>query len=55
MDNNDFIDAAERWFRTLPADEAQRFLQGISVQALLVLFKYFPDKEIIQNVLKLRA
>jgi len=55
MQENDFIDAAEKWFRSLPAEEAQRFLQGISLQSLLILFKHFPDKEIIQTVLKLRA
>lgn len=55
MQEYDFIENAEKWFRSLPADEAQRFLQGISTQSLLILFKHFPDKEIIQAVLKLRA
>ncbi len=55
MEENDFIESAEKWFRSLPPEEAQRFLQGISTQSLLILFKYFPDKEIVQTVLKLRA
>lgn len=55
MENDDFIEAAEKWFRSLPPEEAQRFLQGISTQSLLILFKHFPQKEIIQTVLKLRA
>lgn len=55
MQEYDFIENAEKWFRSLPPEEAQRFLQGISTQSLLILFKHFPDKEIIQAVLKLRA
>ncbi len=55
MEDYDFIDNAEKWFRTLPVEESNRFLQGISVQSLLILFKHFPDKEIIQSVLKLKA
>lgn len=55
MDKIDFIDSAEEWFKSLPAEEAQRFVQGISTQSLLILFKYFPNKEVIQTFLKLRA
>lgn len=47
-----FIDYAEQWLMNLPSDDADKFLHGLSLDAALVLFKNFPDNDLVKQVLQ---
>ena len=47
-----FIDYAQEWLMTLPSEDADKFLHGLSLDAALVLFKYFPDNALVKEVLQ---
>lgn len=47
-----FIDHAEQWLMNLPSDDADKFLHGLSLDAALVLFKNFPDNNLVKQVLQ---
>lgn len=47
-----FIDHAEQWLMNLPSDDADKFLHGLSLDAALVLFKNFPNNDLVKQVLQ---
>lgn len=49
-----FIEHAEQWIMSLPQDDADKFIYGLNIEAILVLFKYFPDNQLIKDVLRSR-
>jgi hypothetical protein len=46
-----FMDHALNWLETISEDDANRFLNGITIDAALVLFKHFPDNQLVKEVL----
>lgn len=46
------IEELEKWLETLPEDDYSRFMSGISIPALLILFKHFPNNPTVQELLK---
>lgn len=49
-----FIEHAEKWIMSLPQDDADKFIYGLNMEAILVLFKYFPDHHMIKELLRSR-
>jgi len=49
-----FIDHAVNWIMTLPAIDADRFVDDIGMDSVLILYKYFPDHPMIKEMLKSR-
>lgn len=47
-----FIDHALVWLESITEDDANKFLNGISLNAALVLYKHFPDNELVKEVLQ---
>ncbi len=47
-----FIDHALNWLGSISQHDANRFLNGLTVDAALVLFKYFPDNQLVKEVLQ---
>lgn len=47
-----FIDHALNWLGSISQHDANRFLNGITIDAALVLFKYFPDNQLVKEVLQ---
>lgn len=46
-----FMDHASNWYESLTDDDANKLINGISLPAMLVLFKHFPDNEVIKSLL----
>lgn len=49
-----FVDLAVNWIMTLPAEDADRFVDDIGMDSVLILYKYFPDHPMIKDMLKAR-
>ena len=49
-----FMEHAENWLQSLPKEDANKFLYGLEIEAVLILFKYFPDHELIKELLRAR-
>lgn len=49
--NMDFMDHALNWFNSLPDSDADKLINGISLEAMLVLFKHFPANEVVKEYL----
>lgn len=49
---SDFLNGMQEWIETLSEEEYAKFFGGIGIQTLLVLFKHFPDNEMIKELLR---
>lgn len=47
-----FMEHAAMWYNSLSDEDADKFIAGLSLDAVLVLFKSFPDNETIRSLLQ---
>lgn len=47
-----FMDQAEQWLESLPLEDSDKFIDGLGLESILVLFKYFPDNPLIKEILQ---
>lgn len=52
---SDFLVEMEKWVDSLSEEDSNKFLDGIGMQTLLVLFKHFPDNEMIKELIREKA
>ena len=45
------MEHAADWYNSLSEEDADRFIGGVSLEAVLVLFKSFPDNDVIKSLL----
>jgi len=47
-----FIDHALQWLDSISHEDANKFLNGITLDSALVLYKHFPDNQLVKEVLQ---
>lgn len=47
-----FMEHAALWYNSLSDEDADKFIAGLSLDAVLILFKSFPDNETIRSLLQ---
>ena len=48
------IDHAMIWLNSISQEDANKFIGGMNLNSILVLYKHFPDNEIVKQVLQSR-
>jgi hypothetical protein len=47
-----FIEHALDWLESISQEDANKFLNGITLDSALVLYKHFPDNQLVKEVLQ---